>query len=131
MIKKFLEWIKIKELLHQKDQPPSFEEREIWWANIGENVGHEENGKGDNFIRPFIIVKKFNKELLFGVPCSSVFKDNKYYYKVGMETSDFKTSALLSQARVISSKRLLRKIDKLGNGSFRDLKTALIKAVFE
>jgi mRNA interferase MazF len=128
-MKRFLEWIKLKEFLHFKKNPPSFDEREIWWANIGENIGHEEDGKDERFVRPFVIVRKFNKELLFGVPCSSVFKESKYYYKIKMETSDFETMALLSQARTLSSKRLVRMIDKMGSGSFRELKTALEKAI--
>jgi len=129
--KRFLEWIKIKEFLHQRIQSPSFEEREIWWANIGENIGHEENGKGVNFIRPFIVIKKFNKELLFGIPCSSVNKESKFYYKIIMEKSNFETSALLSQSRVFSLKRLVRKIDKIGGSSFSELKKALDKALLE
>jgi len=130
-MKRFLEWIKIKEFLHLKKNPPGFNEGEIWWANIGENIGHEENGKDARFVRPFVVIKKFNKDLLFGVPCSSVFKENRYYYKINMETIDFETSALLSQTRTISSKRLVRLIDKIGSGSFRELKTTLSKAVFE
>jgi len=129
-MKRFLEWIKIKEFLHIKKQPPSFNEGEIWWANIGENIGHEEDGKDIRFVRPFVVIKKFNKDLLFGIPCSSVFKESRYYHKINMEMIDFETSALLSQARTISSKRLVRLIDKIGSGSFRELKTALSKAVF-
>lgn len=131
MIKRFLEWIKIKEFLHFRKNPPGFNEQEIWWANIGENIGHEENGKDIRFVRPFVIIRKFNKELLFGIPCSSVSKENKYYHKISMETINFETSALLSQARTISSKRLIRLIDKVGSGSFRELKIALNKAIFK
>jgi len=82
-MKRFLEWTKLKELLHFKKNPPSFDERKIWWANIGENIGHEEDGKDKRFVRPFVVIRKFNKELLFGVPCSSVFKESKYYYSHG------------------------------------------------
>ena len=131
IVKKFLEWIKIKEFLHETKKSPSFEEREVWWANIGENVGHEENGKGGQFTRPFVVIRKFNRELLFGVPCSSTFKENKYYCKFNTDTSNFRTSALLSQARSISSKRLIRKIDKMGSGSFREIKIALEKAILK
>jgi len=131
MLKKFLEWMKIKEFLHFKKQPPGFNEQEIWWTNIGENIGDEENGKDVRFVRPFVVIKKFNKNLLFGIPCSSVNKENKYYYKISVETIDFETSALLSQARTISSKRLVRMIDKVGSGSFRELKIALDKAIFK
>ncbi len=43
----------------------------------------------------------------------------------------FETSAPLSQARTISSKRLVRLIDKMSSDSFKELKTALNKAIFK
>ncbi|OHB01328.1 MAG: hypothetical protein A3A90_00430 [Candidatus Zambryskibacteria bacterium RIFCSPLOWO2_01_FULL_35_19] len=130
-MKRFLEWIGIKEKIHKKRLPPTFEEREIWWASLGENVGHEENGKGDDFVRPFVVIKKFNKELLFGVPCSSIMKNNKYYFKIIVRAGNFKTAAMLSQVRTISSKRLWKVIDKIGEKPFGHLKTALDKAVLK
>jgi len=130
-MKRFLEWIKIKIKIHTEKLPPTFEEREIWWTSLGENIGHEENGRGNDFVRPFIVVRKFNKELLFGVPCSSVIKNNKFYFKIVVQAGNFKTAAMLSQVRVISSKRLLNKIDKIGEESFKELKKALSKALFK
>ena len=39
MIKKFLEWIGLKEKLHKAgNKAPLFKEGEIWWCAIGENV---------------------------------------------------------------------------------------------
>ena len=130
-MKRFLEWIGIKEKIHNENNFPSFEERQIWWAYLGENVGHEEDGKGENFMRPFIVIRKFNKELLFGIPCSSITKDNQYYFEVVVWSGNFKTAALLSQGRTISSRRLVKIIDKVGESVFNDLKTAMIKAVFK
>lgn len=41
-MRRFLEWIGLKEQLHMQDhEPPLVSEREIWWASIGENVGSE------------------------------------------------------------------------------------------
>jgi mRNA-degrading endonuclease toxin of MazEF toxin-antitoxin module len=130
-MKRFLEWIGIKEKIHGGDKPPSFDEKDIWWVYLGENVGHEEDGKGEFFLRPFIIIRKFNKELLFGIPCSSIKKNNKYYFEVNIKSADFTTHALLSQPRVLSSKRLTNFVAKLGDGQFKKLKTALIEAVIE
>jgi mRNA interferase MazF len=131
IVKRFLEWIKIKEKIHEEKLSPTFEEREIWWAVLGENIGHEENGRGDDFVRPFIVVRKFNKELLFGVPCSSVVKENKYYFKIVVQAGNFKTAAMLSQARSISSKRLLKVVDKIGEESFEELKKAIDVALLK
>ncbi|MEK7669519.1 MAG: type II toxin-antitoxin system PemK/MazF family toxin [Patescibacteria group bacterium] len=130
-MKRFLEWIGIKGKIHEGSNPPSFDEKDIWWVYLGENVGHEEDGKGEFFLRPFIIIRKFNKELLFGIPCSSIKKDNKYYFEVNTKSINFTTYALLSQPRVLSSKRLTNFVAKLGNGQFKKLKTALTKAVIE
>jgi len=44
MIKKFLEWIGLKEKLHNHEHiPPLFREGEIWWCYMGENIGVEVN----------------------------------------------------------------------------------------
>jgi hypothetical protein len=43
MIKRFLEWIKLKEKLHSNNyKPPFFKQGEIWWCSFGENIGTEE-----------------------------------------------------------------------------------------
>jgi mRNA interferase MazF len=130
-MKRFLEWIGIKEKTHSNEILPVFQEREIWWVHLGENVGHEEDGKGDSFTRPFVVIRKFNRELLFGVPCSSVNKKSIYYFDIFIKTKNMNTSAFLSQARTISSRRLVRRIDKMGSGVFVELKKALQKALFE
>ena len=56
--KRFNEWIRIKEKLHQVGRTPHNLEGEIWWSAVGENVGVEINGKGDVFSRPVLIMKK-------------------------------------------------------------------------
>lgn len=62
MIKRFLEWIGLKEKLHNTEYiPPLFKEGEIWWCYVGENVGIEANGKGNQFTRPVLIFKKYDK----------------------------------------------------------------------
>ncbi|TSC76682.1 MAG: hypothetical protein G01um101433_739, partial [Parcubacteria group bacterium Gr01-1014_33] len=45
-MKRFLEWIGLKEKLHSAvHSAPLVSEREIWWVSIGENVGSEIDGK--------------------------------------------------------------------------------------
>ena len=48
---RFLEWIALKQKLHQGTQaPPLVSAGDIWWASIGENVGSEINGKSRLFL---------------------------------------------------------------------------------
>ena len=104
-----------------------FREKEIWWASLGSNLGHEEDGKNKKFERPILILKKFNKHLILIVPLTSRVKENnKYYFKFNLNNRV--SSVIISQIRIISSKRLIRRIDNLSNGSFYKIKR-LVRAL--
>ncbi|MEK9183120.1 MAG: hypothetical protein AAB849_01275 [Patescibacteria group bacterium] len=49
---KFIEWTKIKIRIHISERVIYFREGEIWWASLGINIGHEQDGKNQNFERP-------------------------------------------------------------------------------
>ena len=100
-------------------KPPLFKERDIWWVSVGVNVGFEEDGKNDHFVRPVVVVKKFSRDLFFGLPMSKKIKSNKYYFRVSMGAED--VSVLMSQMRVFSSKRMWNKLGELDEGDFNDL----------
>jgi hypothetical protein len=71
-VKHFLEWIGVKQKLDTHDYtPPLVNEGDIWWCAIGENIGVETSGKGRNFTRPVIIIKKFGRLAFFGIPLTS------------------------------------------------------------
>ena len=36
-----------------------------------ENIGFEQSGKGDEFLRPVLILKRLTKEMFFGIPLST------------------------------------------------------------
>ena len=74
MLKRFSEWLGLKEKLHERHQtPPLVSEREIWWASVGENVGSEINGKSALFSRPVIIYKKLSHGFYFVIPTTSSY----------------------------------------------------------
>lgn len=61
MLKKFLEWIGIKEKIHNTSRGPRlYKEGDIWWCAVGENIGIEINGKGKMFSRPVLVYKKLS-----------------------------------------------------------------------
>lgn len=41
MEKDFQGWHQVKEKLDLLKNPPTFQEREIWWCSIGMNIGYE------------------------------------------------------------------------------------------
>ncbi len=105
MVARFLEWIYKKININEQHRNVKYiAEGQVFWCSLGENIGYEQNGKGVYFRRPVLIVKKFNNNLFWGVPMSTVIKDNKYYVIVTLQ--NVKQSALISQLRVLDSKRL-------------------------
>jgi len=97
--KDFDTWIVKKKGLHYRSVvPPLFKERDIWWVSVGVNVGFEEDGKDSNYVRPVLIVKKFNREIFLGVPMSTKLKNNKYYIPVTVKKNS--VSVMISQMRI-------------------------------
>ncbi len=120
MKKDFKDWHKEKSCLQEDKVRPFFHEREVWFASVGLNIGFEQDGRGDRFLRPVIILKKFNNEVLWCIPLTKNQKKGKYYlqFRLGDETS----TAILSQIRLIDSKRLQYKIGNLEVDDFSELK---------
>jgi mRNA-degrading endonuclease toxin of MazEF toxin-antitoxin module len=127
IIKKFEVWFPLKVKINQIQKLPVFREGEIWWCYVGENIGHEENGKGKLFLRPVLVIKKFNSRLFYGIPTSSIVKDNKYYFNINIKEKDI--SILLSQMRAMDANRLLYKQTKLPDTEFLLVKKALSKLI--
>lgn len=124
--KDFDKWIVRKKNLHDKvSVPPLFKERDIWWVSVGVNVGFEEDGKDVNYVRPVLIIKKFNREIFLGVPMSTKLKDNKYYVPVTVKNNI--VSVMTSQIRVFSSKRIWNKLAELDHGDFSKILEELKK----
>ena len=110
--KNFDGWNIAKKSLEGKSRLPDFQSRQVWWCSLGVNIGYEEDGKNDNFERPVLILRKFNKELFYGVPLSSQIKEGDFYYNLP-DWNQQKGQVLLSQVRVMSAKRLLRYMYRL------------------
>lgn len=123
-INQIVRWTKLKVRLHVKiKQPPYFREREIWWASIGSNLGSEQDGKNNLFERPVIIVRAFSLDLFWAIPLTSKKKFGNYYFSFVFEGNE--RSAILSQLRPLSSKRLTRKIRTLPIDEFLKIKMCL------
>ena len=102
--KNFKNWHKIKHYLHNKKERPFFHEGEVWFCSLGENIGFEQDGRGKEFMRPVVIVKKFNKEVCWGLPLTKSPKKGKYYFSCKLNGEN--STIILSQLKLIDSKRL-------------------------
>ncbi len=122
--KSFDKWNEVKKQLHKKEKIINFKDREIYWGNLGKNIGFEQNGKNQDFSRPILVVKKLNKRLFFGVPLSTTIRDGSYFYNFKF-LEDKQSSALLIQAKIFDVKRLDQKIGMINKNDFLKLKKKL------
>ena len=113
-------WHKLKAWLNNEKPRIFFHEAEIWFCHLGQNIGFEQDGKGKDFLSSVVVIRKFNKMVFWGVPLTSKLKEGIYYYFVEFGPNR-KNSAILSQLRLIDSKRLRYKIGTLTKKDFFEL----------
>lgn len=129
MKKDFKKWHVDKSDIHIHKVRAHFHEREIWFGHIGVNVGFEQDGQGELFLRPVIIIRKFNNEIFWGIPLTKSSrrknkKTEKYYYTFSF-VPGILSVAILSQLRLFDGKRLARLIGFMDEKDFHDLKQKL------
>jgi mRNA interferase MazF len=143
-MEKYNEWNKVKQNINKKDRCFYVKPREVAWIHLGENVGDEENGKGENFQRPVMVLKVFNKNIFFGIPLSTKIKNsNKYYFEALLisktEDNSHKVlksvfqentrSVMLTHARLYDTKRVIGHVGYIKKEDFEKIKIAF-KAMF-
>ncbi len=94
---------------------------------MGINVGFEEDGKHDKYIRPVLIIRKFNRDLFLGIPMSTRLKDSPYYIKVTVDKQV--VSVLISQIRTFSARRIQDKLAEIDTKDFKKVKESVVKMI--
>lgn len=122
-MKDFDKWNILKKNIDNKEINLYFKEREVWFCYFGCNVGFEQDGKGDNFLRPVLVLKKFNKRIFLCIPLTTKIKNMKYYYKFILNNKD--NCVIISQIKLMDSKRLFTKIGKISDIDFLNIKNIL------
>lgn len=120
--KDFDQWNKVKKELQTSMRSILFQEREIWWAYVGVNIGVEQDGKGRTFTRPVLIFKKYSRHHFIGIPLTTKARTKRF----GMLLRDVSFLAsqswlVFSQIRVYDTRRLYRKLGKLPQKAFWEI----------
>lgn len=104
-----------------------FRESEIWWCVLGLNIGHEQDGKNAGYERPVLILRKFNPDMFWALPLTSKNKISPFHHKLENQ----KSSVVLSQIKLLSAKRLNRRISHLSNQEFDNVKNKFINLLIK
>ena len=106
-MKNFDTWNELKKVIEIKERAPS-DVGELWWCDIGLNVGSEQDGPSPIYERPVFIAKKFSNETCMIFPITSQKKFGSYYHSI-----DSKNTVILCQPKLVDFKRMKRLIKKL------------------
>lgn len=125
MKKNFGEWSQIKPELHESKGKLYFHEQEVIYAHLGVNIGFEQDGKGANFERPVLVLKKFNAHCALVLPLTTKAKKGPFYFPFQIQGEEKKSYAILSQMRLIDGKRFINKIGRINKKTFLEIKKAI------
>lgn len=121
-MKNFDQWNNLKKEIHVENK--KYHEGDIWWCNLGQNIGDEQNGTGDFFDRPILIIKGFNKRVCLVVPLTTKEKHNKFFFCIG-NIQNKNNFVILSQIKLIDTKRLINQIGFIQKNRLDEIKKAI------
>ena len=123
MEKDFDAWNTEKKRIHGRSKPPFYHEREIWWCALGVNVGFEQDGTGAGFERPVLILRGVSRTTCYAVPLTTSPKRHPLRIPLGFVEGK-PAAAIMSQMRLLDTRRLVNKIGFLDKGTFAFVKKA-------
>ena len=127
-IKDFDSWNLKKKNIHNMSENKLYHTRELWWSSLGVNIGAEQDGSGENYDRPVLILKGISGQTCVVLPITSSLEKHKMRIPIG-KVQGKNASVIISQIRVIDTKRLIYKIGFLDKDIFIKI-TKTIKDLF-
>lgn len=124
MEKDFDGWNEQKKQVNARADVLFYRERDVRWCQLGINVGFEQDGTGEQRARPVLILKAFSRSVCLVLPLTTSTKHNPYHVSVG-KVGDRKAFAIISQLRLVDTKRLDQKIGNLKAKVFERVKKAV------
>ena len=122
MQKDFDRWNEEKKKTHG-EKPRLYTVREIWWCRLGVNVCTEQDGRGEWYVRPCLILRGFGPNACLVIPLTTSVREHPLRVPVGI-IDGREARANLSQLRVVDTRRLERKIGFLDKETFTKIRKA-------
>lgn len=129
-IKNFFDWIKVKEKIDKEERKEEISSEvvrrgEIRWSVFGVNIGREMDGKGENFARPVLVLHTIGDSLALVVPLTSKKKTIPGY--IDFTWLDNHDCICINQIRIVSTKRLLKRLAKVSDLKLKSAKEEIKK----
>jgi dTDP-4-dehydrorhamnose reductase len=121
------QWNDKKKFLDNDEVNFRFNEQDIFFMYVGNNIGFEQDG-GKDFLRPVLVYKKFNNRVFLGIPLTSKAKNNQFHFEFEYK-KDIKSYAILSQLKLFDIKRANFRDGKISKKDFFELQEKLLSLI--
>jgi mRNA-degrading endonuclease toxin of MazEF toxin-antitoxin module len=125
MEKDFTEWHRVKQGIQDHNKHLFVAEREVRWCFVGLNVGSEIDGSGVRYSRPVLIIKKMTPNTCLCVPITTKQHSAPDFFEIDLADGVLR-KAILSQIKLIDTKRLRELIAVIDSDQFQKIKRAII-----
>lgn len=105
----------------ETEPPRSYNVREIWWCRLGINIGFEQDGSGQNSLRPVLILRGFSPDACVIVPLTTSTRDHQLRISIGIINGQH-ARVNLSQLRTVDSRRLVERVGLLEKDIFAEIR---------
>ena len=123
-IEKYNNWnIKKQEIQFSDIEETYFKEGDVWWCSLGQNIGSESYGKGKDYRRPILVIRKLSEDLCIALPLTSKKKVGTWF--VDILLNDESRCVMLYQIRTLNRKRFQRKMGEVSIEDFIKVKEKL------
>jgi len=124
ILKDFDAWNEEKKQIDAREDALLYREREVRWCRLGANVGFEQDGTGRDHSRPVLILKGFSRSVCLVLPLTTSSKKHPYHTSVGV-IGNRPAFVIISQLRLVDTKRLDQKITTLNRNVFEGVRKAV------
>jgi len=93
--KDFDKWNELKKETNS-EETRLYTVREVWWCRLGVNVGSEQDGSGELFLRPVVIVRAFGPSICLVIPLTASLNKHPLRVPVGKIQEKFDSFSFFS-----------------------------------
>lgn len=122
--KNYEKWNVLKQKINARLYRNTLRVGEVRWINFGVNVGSEIDGKGEQFLRPGLILHTFNDDLALVVPLTSKVKKLPGYLPFFVRNRD--NALCIHQLKVISQNRILHRLERISDSRLASVRRSVV-----
>ena len=124
----FDNWNEVKKRINSIKKDINIKNGNIYLISIGQNIANENNGKGELFLRPVLVLRKLGHNYFIGIPLTSQKKEGDYFFEFNYK--DKLSYAMFNQIKTFNSKRILKYHGKIKKDDFEKLKEEFKKFLY-